>query len=143
LQIVGLDISICWTFDIADDLVRRPRFCPVDVFNDPGEMFSLPHPHRQLNQNALIGTIPESIGKLSKLKQLFRCTPQTRIGRAFVLMFSHSITINPRRFDYNQLSGTMPSSMGNLVDLETLFMNNNQLTGTVPRLSLTSQFSNW
>ena len=57
-------------------------------------------------ENNLIGTLPSSLGSLTKLTEL------SLLG--------------------NQLSGTIPSSLGNLTNLEILQLNQNQLTGSIP-----------
>ena len=59
-----------------------------------------------LYDNALIGYIPEDIGKLSKLKEI--------------------------RLGYNYLSGPIPESICNLEDLEQLKLENNRLSGQIP-----------
>jgi hypothetical protein len=63
--------------------------------------------------NNLYGTIPSSIGKLTRLNFL--------------------------QLGINYLTGTLPKSLSNLPKLEHMYMSNNELTGTVPTiLSLAS-----
>ncbi|MEN1785023.1 MAG: hypothetical protein AAGF77_07780, partial [Bacteroidota bacterium] len=59
-----------------------------------------------LENNGLVGTIPEEIGNLAGLEIL--------------------------RLSNCQLSGTIPSSIGNLSNLEYLGLSSNQLTGEIP-----------
>lgn len=60
----------------------------------------------QLDQNNLIGTIPDELGSLTELTRL-----------------------NLRN---NQISGEIPAKIGNLNKLTQLFLENNMLTGTIP-----------
>nr|POF26857.1 putative leucine-rich repeat receptor-like protein kinase [Quercus suber] len=60
-----------------------------------------------LSTNLLYGTIPDSIGDLSKLTHL--------------------------DFSSNNLSGSLPLEMGNLGNLSYLILQNNKLSGSIPR----------
>lgn len=60
----------------------------------------------QLSGNNLVGTIPTSIGDLTRMTLL--------------------------RLQVNQLSGPLPSSIGNLTLLTSLAVNDNQLNGAIP-----------
>ena len=60
----------------------------------------------RLQNKGLNGTIPASLGKLSKLEALF--------------------------LTFNQLTGSIPADLGSLTDLWQLFLNDNQLTGAIP-----------
>lgn len=59
-----------------------------------------------LENNQIVGNIPEQIGNLTNLHWL--------------------------RLENNQLSGEIPSQIGNLINLEVLYIYNNQLTGAIP-----------
>lgn len=60
----------------------------------------------ELEDNNLVGTLPEEIGNLDILNYLL--------------------------LNANQLAGEIPASMGNLVNLEQLYLASNQLTGSIP-----------
>ena len=59
-----------------------------------------------IHTNNLTGTLPSSIGNLSKLTTLY--------------------------LGYNKLTGNLPSSLGNLVDLDYFSLDNNNFTGSIP-----------
>jgi len=59
-----------------------------------------------LNNNQISGIIPQSIGNLINLQQLW--------------------------LNDNKISGSIPESIGNLENLIYLFLHNNQLSGSIP-----------
>jgi len=71
-----------------------------------------------LHLNNLTGTIPASLGQLTKLSTLY--------------------------FAYNSLTGTIPTTLGLLTNMEWMDVFDNQLTGTIPselgRLSMLTYF---
>ena len=76
---------------------------------------------RDLSANQLSGTIPSSIGNLTKVQSLYvpsciQFHQQTHISLTLstICMF--------RYLSQNQLSGTIPSSIGNLAQLQTLYV---------------------
>lgn len=84
----------------------------------------------RLNNNNLVGIIPESIGLLSNLKYLSLSNNQlsgnipTSLGS---LLFLKSLNLG-----INSLSGIIPSSLGSLPYLNDLYLNNNLLSGNIP-----------
>ncbi|XVF36723.1 hypothetical protein REPUB_Repub19eG0082700 [Reevesia pubescens] len=60
-----------------------------------------------MDQNNIRGTIPQEIGKLTSLSQLF--------------------------LHQNKLSGNVPSSIGNLSNLVNLYLGDNELSGSIPQ----------
>ena len=59
-----------------------------------------------LSDNQLRGPIPEAIGNLVNLEQLY--------------------------LNYNQLTGPIPEAIDNMVSLKHLYLNGNELTGPIP-----------
>ncbi len=83
-----------------------------------------------LYDNALIGSIPSTIGNLTGLwglyldsNQLTGSIPST-IGK---LSNMENLLLQD-----NELTGNIPAELGNLSDLENLRLNQNQLTGSIP-----------
>ncbi|OUM58041.1 hypothetical protein PIROE2DRAFT_16801, partial [Piromyces sp. E2] len=104
----------------------------------------------RLDKNKLSGSIPESIGQLTQLKQLrldknklSGFIPET-IGQLTLLerldldknnlsgSIPESIGQLTRYLNTNQLSGPIPESIGQLTLLERLDLDNNKLNGQVP-----------
>lgn len=108
-----------------------------------------------LSNNKLNGRISNSIGNLTKLKELnIRANPDlngtipTTIGNLIELEdlnlrgnrltgtipteLGKLVNLKTLAIDNNQLSGTIPAALGNLQNLSVLFLNNNRLTGSLP-----------
>jgi Leucine-rich repeat (LRR) protein len=107
-----------------------------------------------LDNNNLLGTIPEELGNLNYLKRLYlynnkltgKIPPElgdlsNLVGLS--LVFNQlSGEIPPRLGNlsnlkwlylyYNQLTGSIPEELGKLTKLEELYLNNNQLSGEIP-----------
>ena len=108
----------------------------------------------RLQNKGLNGTIPASLGKLSKLEALFFTFNQltgsipaelgdlTSLQHLGLLNNQLSGTIPPQlsnltnllllRLQHNQLSGSIPTWVGSLTRLQILNLNDNQLTGSIP-----------
>lgn len=83
-----------------------------------------------LDNNNLVGTIPEELGNLKNLNRLY--------------LYNNQLTgsIPPELGDlsnlvglslvFNQLSGPIPTELGNLTNLKRLYLYYNQLTGSIP-----------
>ncbi len=84
----------------------------------------------RLQNKGLNGTIPASLGKLSKLEALFftfnQLTGSIPAQLGDLTSLQHLGLLN------NQLSGTIPPQLGSLTKLQELFLNDNQLTGAIP-----------
>jgi len=83
-----------------------------------------------LSSNSLTGTLPDSLGQLSKLDSLalysssFNGTIPSSLGQLSKLTY---LTL-----DTNSLTGTLPDSLGQRSELIYLSVYSNQLTGTIP-----------
>jgi Leucine rich repeat len=83
-----------------------------------------------LFNNALIGTIPSSLGSLKALNHLdlwvneLTGTIPSSLGSLTALLYLG--------LSINKLTGTIPSSLGSLTALTTFHLFNNALTGTLP-----------
>ncbi|KAE8700516.1 hypothetical protein F3Y22_tig00110556pilonHSYRG00214 [Hibiscus syriacus] len=113
--------------------------------------------YRSLNSNSFTGSIPRSIGNLSKLYWLDLADNQldgkipvsdgpTRPGLEWLFesnRFSGALpstlglvkSLEVVRFDNNSLNGVLPSNLNNLTSVHDLFLSNNQLTGPLPNLT--------
>ena len=83
-----------------------------------------------LSYNWLTGPIPETLGQLKNLQDLYlsgnRLTgtiPET-LGQLDSLQYLY--------LDDNQLTGPIPETLGNLNSLQYLYLDDNQLTGPIP-----------
>mgnify|MGYP000878029277 FL=1 len=83
-----------------------------------------------LNHNELTGTIPESIGNLTKLRtltlhdNLLTGTIPETIGKLIELDYLH--------LSNNKLTGSIPKDIEKLTKLRNIYLYNNQLTGIIP-----------
>ena len=83
-----------------------------------------------LHNKLLTGTIPNSIGYLNVLTQLYLNNNQ--LNGTIPNSIGNLTMLNQLYLNSNQLNGTIPNSIGNLTALTQLHLNNNQLTGTIP-----------
>jgi Leucine-rich repeat (LRR) protein/sugar lactone lactonase YvrE len=83
-----------------------------------------------LSNNLMNGTIPSSIGGMSKLTKLqldsnsFSKTIPASTGSLSNLILAY--------FHINKLTGSLPSTVGSLTNIWTLTVNSNKLTGSIP-----------
>ena len=90
--------------------------------------------HLSLNQNQLSGTIPD-LGSLTSLRHLYLYDNQLS---GTIPNLDSLTSLRQLYLNQNQLSGTIPD-LGSLTRLTHLSLYNNQLSGTIPNLdSLTS-----
>ncbi len=82
-----------------------------------------------LNNNALTGTIPDSLGNLTSLTSL---ALYSNALSGTIPDLSNLDRLTNIDISSNQLSGTIPASLGNLASLTSLHLNSNQLSGTIP-----------
>ena len=97
--------------------------------------------HLNLSACGLTGTIPNTLGQLTRLtnlnlsyNQLTGTIPQ-EIGGLTRLTQLHLHSIGSPKSSYggrNRLTGKIPNTLGNLTNLTTLNLNGNQLTGAIP-----------
>jgi hypothetical protein len=108
-----------------------------------------------LSHNKLSGEIPQSIGKLERLTELYFMEnsltgqiPASLEGCNNLLLlnlssnkfygsipseiFSISTLSKGLDLSYNQLTGNIPLQIGNLINLNSLSISNNQLSGEIP-----------
>ncbi|XP_058737531.1 MDIS1-interacting receptor like kinase 2-like [Vicia villosa] len=109
----------------------------------------------ELSSNSLSGVVPETIGNLSKLNQLYLFNntklsgpiPQSlwNLSSLNLIYFSkmnlsgsisdsiqNLVNLNSLALDSNRLSGSIPSTIGNLKNLIFLWLLNNRLSGSIP-----------
>ncbi|XP_076905076.1 receptor-like protein EIX2 [Bidens hawaiensis] len=80
-----------------------------------------------LSFNKLTGPIPESLGKLRSLQVVY-LSYNLLIGP--IPEFYGQLTI--LHLAYNNLSGCIPESLGNLTTLKDIFLKSNRFTGSIP-----------
>ena len=93
---------------------------------------SLRRARRDLYENFLNGTIPDSLGSLTSLTNLCVCAVAALGCRWAARLTPPPPRIFFSRLNSNSLDGSIPSSLGNLTILNTLDLSSNFLTGTVP-----------
>jgi Leucine-rich repeat (LRR) protein len=83
--------------------------------------------HRHLDNNLIDGTIPNSIGQMTSMQQLYGdarwCNWRTNVLLTLIWWY--------RRLQNNCLIGTIPN-MARLTGLQQLRLNNNSLSGPFP-----------
>ncbi len=107
-----------------------------------------------LNDNRLSGTIPDSIGSFSELKQLelglnnLSGSIPVEVGNlpnlSVLILLGNPLTgtipselgnltnLRDLYLHTTQLEGSIPATLGNLANLEYLYLHNNNLTGSIP-----------
>lgn len=78
----------------------------------------------------LVGTIPPSISKLTKLKVLI--ISRTSISGEIPNSLSQMKTLTSILLKDNKLTGTLPATLSSLPNVFSIYFNGNQLTGTIP-----------
>jgi hypothetical protein len=92
---------------------------------DSGQVYSL-----GLINNQLSGTLPDSLDKLSHLKDFY--LEKNQLTGTIPDSLGNLAQLRELVFSYNQLTGLIPSSLGNLSGLDFLVLNDNQLIGSIP-----------
>uniref|UniRef100_A0A0E0JAM8 non-specific serine/threonine protein kinase n=1 Tax=Oryza nivara TaxID=4536 RepID=A0A0E0JAM8_ORYNI len=83
-----------------------------------------------IHLNNLAGTIPDSIGKLKKLSNLYLY--DNNLSGQIPATIGNLTMLSRLSLNENMLTGSIPSSLGNY-PLETLELQNNRLTGPIPK----------
>ncbi|CAN6817171.1 unnamed protein product [Brassica oleracea] len=82
-----------------------------------------------ISSNQFTGTIPESLGTLSSLSDIF--LNNNNLSGELPDVFQNLVSLINLDISANNLSGMLPPSMGSLLALTTLHVQNNQLSGTL------------
>jgi len=87
-----------------------------------------------LNDNSLIGTIPESIGNLKSLTRLSlgKHLTTNQLSGSIPISISELGGLEYLLLSGNQLSGEIPNEIFNILTLKNITISNNQLTGIIP-----------
>ncbi len=83
----------------------------------------------RLMNNVIVGTLPASLGNMTRLRFLSLARNQVR---ALCNSLPQLCTMDSSVFDFRQFFGTIPNSLQNLTAIEMLYLNQNYLSGTVP-----------
>ena len=78
-----------------------------------------------------VGTIPDAIANLSQLTT-FNCSANAGLGGTIPTSMGSLTKLEKLMLGTNQFMGTIPTSLGNLTALTTLYLSDNQLTGNIP-----------
>ncbi|KAG5525269.1 hypothetical protein RHGRI_031822 [Rhododendron griersonianum] len=84
-----------------------------------------------LSTNRLSGSIPPIMGQLSNLKTLK--LNQNQIGGTIPHEIRFLVSLMELTLYSNNLMGTIPASIGNLVNLTTLYLDKNHFSGSIPK----------
>jgi hypothetical protein len=140
-----------WYGVACDSTVVPPRVIGLDLRRN-GLVNPLPDEigdferleHLDLSGNAIWGTLPSSLGKLSDLRVLAvaATTSSLDLGGTIPQELGKLAKLTFLDLHGNQLEGEIPSSLGNLVRLEHLDLSGNEgLTGSIPaRLHISGDF---
>jgi Leucine-rich repeat (LRR) protein len=129
------DVGVLLSWRARNDVLanRWPNNAPPTEWY--GVHFDSSAPRRvteiDLGDTFLSGSIPQELGQLASLKQLFLDNNQL-IG-SIPKELGQLASLQILRLDFNQLSGSIPKELGQLASLEELWLNNNQLSGSIPK----------
>ena len=97
--------------------------------------------------NFFSGTIPNNLGNLESLSELF-LEHNRLIGTIPKSLYrgsgigSNPLPLAQLYLQQNDLSGTLPSGLGQLPELKELFVDGNKLTGTIPSVLCVEELNN-
>ncbi|KAL7480475.1 hypothetical protein ACHAW6_006166 [Cyclotella cf. meneghiniana] len=83
-----------------------------------------------LGRNAFTGTIPETIGDLTKLEDLY--IQANHLVGPIPASISKLTALQQLNLSFNRLTGPIPESLSDLMQLRELVLNDNRLTGNIP-----------
>jgi Leucine-rich repeat (LRR) protein len=83
-----------------------------------------------LSKDNLTGTLPASIGNLSRLRIL--ALLENKLSGNIPASLGNLVDVQYIFLDNNQFSGSIPASLGNLSEALFLELSNNQLSGSIP-----------
>jgi Leucine-rich repeat (LRR) protein len=86
-----------------------------------------------ISNNKLKGTLPASLGNLTKLKELSIRTNPDLTG-SIPATIGNLVELQDLNLRGNQLNGSIPASLGNLTALKTLSLDNNNFSGAIPTI---------
>ncbi|HEY5750848.1 MAG TPA: RHS repeat-associated core domain-containing protein, partial [Chryseolinea sp.] len=82
------------------------------------------------NNGNITGTIPTSMGSLSKLTTL--AVSGSQLSGTIPVSLGNLSNLSILRFDYNKLSGSLPTQLGNITTLTAIILQQNTITGPIP-----------
>lgn len=116
--------------DLTDLNLSKPTPIAPSIANLP-ELNSLFIGSSNLHTTPnLVGPIPQSIAKLTKLRYLY--ITHTNVSGAIPDFLSQIKTLVTLDFSYNKLSGTLPASISSLPNLVGITFDGNQISGAIP-----------
>ncbi len=86
-----------------------------------------------ISNNKLKGTLPTSLGNLTKLRELSIRTNPDLMG-SIPATIGNLVELQDLNLRGNQLNGTIPAQLGDLINLRTLALDNNKFSGAIPAI---------
>eukprot|EP00970_Alexandrium_tamarense_P000847 scaffold97_cov193-Alexandrium_tamarense.AAC.16 len=83
-----------------------------------------------LGRNEFTGSLPESIGRISKLEDLY--VQRNKLNGRIPSSISKLTALENIDLSFNKLSGSIPDAISGLMQLRELVLNDNRLTGGLP-----------
>lgn len=83
-----------------------------------------------LGRNEFTGSLPESIGRISKLEDLY--VQRNKLNGTIPSSISKLTALENIDLSFNKLSGSIPDAISGLMQLRELVLNDNRLTGVLP-----------
>ncbi|XP_039144975.1 probable LRR receptor-like serine/threonine-protein kinase At1g67720 [Dioscorea cayenensis subsp. rotundata] len=128
--------------NVMEDLARRLKNVPIDWSGDPcmpkesswtGVSCSEGKFARVVSINltnfGLVGTLPQSIGKLTAVKRIWLGGNKLHGNIPDMSYLKHLVSLH---LENNQFNGSIPTSLEKLEKLQELYLQNNNLRGELP-----------